>query len=149
MESIEITYFRSSLCPNMLFDSKEDAENFDETLKRYSESSEAEKEFKKAVKQYPSPYAVVLAIKQNRFHFNLVGEHSKELIIACENMICGYNGLADDECYICAMNYLYNKFYYEKSNEKKQLEIVMIIELNITQPTAGSNLKFGELNEFS
>lgn len=41
MESIEITYFRSSLCPNMLFDSKEDANNFDEILKRYSESPEA------------------------------------------------------------------------------------------------------------
>lgn len=119
MESIEITYFRSSLCPNMLFDSKEDAENFDETLKRYSESSEAEKEFRKAVSQYPCLYAVELAIKQNRFHFNLVGEHSEELIIACENMIGGYGDLADDECYICAMNYLYNKFYYEKSNEKK------------------------------
>lgn len=115
MESIEITYFRSSLCPNMLFGSKEDAENFDETLKRYSESPEAEKEFRKAA----SPYAAVdLAIKQNRFHFNLVGEHSDELIAACENMTGGYNGLADDECYICAMNYLNNKFYYEKSNKK-------------------------------
>lgn len=122
MESIEITYFRSSLCPNMLFGSKEDAENFDETLKRYSESPEAEKEFRKAASQYPSPYAVDLAIKQNRFHFNLVGEHSDELIAACENMTGGYNGLADDECYICAMNYLNNKFYYEKSNKKNSKE---------------------------
>ena len=119
MESIEITYFRSSLCPNMLFDSKEDAENFDETLKRYSESSEAEKEFRKAVSQYSCLYAVELAIKQDCFHLNLIGEHSEELIIACENMIGGYGDLADDEYYICAMNYLYNKFYCEKSNEKK------------------------------
>lgn len=114
MESIKITYFRSSLCPNMLFDSKEDAENFDETLKRYSESPEAEREFRKAASQYPSQYAVDLAIKQDYFHLNLVGEHSEELIIACENMIGGYGDLADDECYICAMNYLYNKFYHKK-----------------------------------
>ena len=33
MEGIEITYFISSLCHNMLFGSKEDVENFDETLK--------------------------------------------------------------------------------------------------------------------
>ena len=97
---------------------KKDAENFDETLK-YSESSEAEKEFRKAVNQYSCLYAVESAIKQDCFHLNFVGEHSEELIIACENMIEGYGDLADDECYICAMNYLYNKFYYEKSNEKK------------------------------
>lgn len=80
MENIEITYFRSILCPNMLFDSKEDAENFDETLKHYSESLEAEKEFRKAASRYPSQYAMDLAIKQDRFHFNLVGEHSEGLI---------------------------------------------------------------------
>ena len=66
-----------------------DAENFDKTLKRYSESSEAEKEFRKAVSQYSCLYAVESAIKQDCFHLNLVGEHSEELIIACENMIGG------------------------------------------------------------
>lgn len=118
MESIEITYFRSSLCPNMLFDSKEDANNFDEILKRYSESPEAKREFRKALIQYPSRYAVDLAIKQNNFHHHLLGKYSDELILACENMVGGCDGLANDECYICAMNYLNNKFYYEKSNKK-------------------------------
>ena len=112
MEGFETTYFRSEMCPNMLFGSKEDAKNFDETLKHYSENPEAEQEFRKAAEQYPSAYAVDLAIEQNRFHFNLIGPHSDELIAACENMTGGYDGLADDDCYICAMNYLNNKFYH-------------------------------------
>lgn len=105
-----LEYFESELCPPMLFDSKEDAAYFDTLLEDYCSNPEAREEFKKALNQYASYSAVEYAIEANDFHFNLEGPYSDRLILACENMVAGSEGLEDDDCYTCAMNYILNHY---------------------------------------
>ena len=108
---IVVKYYKSKECPQMLFGSREDADYFDNILSNYIHNDSAIAEFKTALDLYPSFYVVQLRINFGTFHFDLVGPESDKLILACENMIGGWEGLEDDNCYTCAMNYIFHKLY--------------------------------------
>lgn len=105
------TYYRSKQCPQMAFACQSDADNFDNALLIAAEGGKAE--FDEACYEYPSFAAVVYAIHQQQFHFNMRGQFLDEVITQAENMIAGFDGLDDDDCYTCPTNYLLYHFYPE------------------------------------
>lgn len=108
-KTLTITYYHSNFIEEMLFDSKEDADEFDNALKDYLNNPKTINEFKMAG-NYPSLNAMQRAIETNEFQ-NQLGCESERLILACENMACGNNGINEDYCYRIPLMYIFNKIY--------------------------------------
>lgn len=111
MEKMNLTFYKSSLIQEMLFDSEEDAKTFDIALTDYLNDNNAVNEFKSAMSKYSSLYAIEYAINNDTFHFNL-GEYSDNLILASENMADGCNGVSIDDCYKLPLMFILNKIRY-------------------------------------
>ena len=111
MDKIELTYFASDECPDMLFDTEEEAINFDLILIGYCDNKKAIQEFKNAERQYASEYAVRYNINNGTFIHTLKGPYSDSLIIAAERMASIQGDLSDDNPYIEMLNYIMNKLY--------------------------------------
>lgn len=109
IESYEL--WSSDLIPNFKFDCQEDADNFDKVLKVFTECPEAKLEWDKAEMQYASLYAVQYAINGLRFHFDLQGPYSEDLIGACENVIEIWEQDDQYDCYTAPMNYIFSKLH--------------------------------------
>lgn len=108
-KTLTITYYHSNLIEEMLFDSKEDADEFDNALKDYLNNPKTINEFKMAG-NYPSINAMKRAIETNEFQ-NELGIESERLILACENMVSGFNGANENDCYRIPLMYVFNKIY--------------------------------------
>lgn len=106
---VKLEYTQSSILKEMLFSNKEDAYEFDCALIHYLNNPKAINEFKMAG-NYPSINAMQRAIETNEFQ-NQLGRESERLILACENMVCGNNGINEDDCYRIPLMYIFNKIY--------------------------------------
>lgn len=106
---LTLSYYQSSILKEMLFSNKEDAYEFDCALTNYLNNPKAINEFKMAG-NYPSLNAMQRAIETNEFQ-NQLGRESERLILACENMACGNNGINEDDCYRIPLMYIFNKIY--------------------------------------
>lgn len=104
-ESINVTYYPSSIIDGMLFDCLEDANHFDEVLNNYVNNPEALSEFTKP--NLASWAAVEYHIDYGDYHLMIQGEHTEELIEACERMVAWENNYSED-CYTPVMNYIFN-----------------------------------------
>ena len=111
MNKIELTYFASDECPDMLFDTEEEAASFDLILIGYCNNKNAIQEFKNAESQYASEGAVRYNIENGTFIHNLKGPYSDSLIIAAERVSSTQGDLSDDNPYIEMFNYIINKLY--------------------------------------
>lgn len=111
MNKIELTYFASDECPDMLFDTEEEAASFDLILIGYCNNKKAIQEFKNAESQYASEYAVRYNIENGTFIHNLKGPYSDALVIAVECMASTQGDLSEDNPYIEMLNYIINKLY--------------------------------------
>lgn len=104
--------YASEEIPCMLFDCPEDADNFDNVLKKYVTNKEAIAEFDKAERNYASLSAVLYNIDNHTFHHNLSGDYSEELIAAAENMIDTYGtDIEEGDCYTPVMYYIFHKLH--------------------------------------
>ncbi len=108
-KTLTITYYHSNIINEMLFYSEEDADEFDNALNDFLNNKNAIKEFKSAG-NYPSLVAMKSAIINNTFQHTL-GNESERLILACENMVSGYNGADENDCYKLPLLYIFNKIY--------------------------------------
>lgn len=108
-KTLTITYYYSNIIKEMLFSNEEDADEFDNALEDYLNNPKAIKEFKMAG-NYPSINAMQRAIETNEFQ-NQLGRESERLMLACENMVCGNNGINEDDCYRIPLMYIFNKIY--------------------------------------
>lgn len=108
-KTLTITYYHSNILEEMLFSSQEDADEFDNALKDYLNNPKAIYEFQVSGK-YPSIQAMERAIEANEFQETL-GTESERLILACENMASGFNGVSEDDCYRIPLMYIFNKIY--------------------------------------
>ena len=108
-KTLTITYYHSNIIEIMLFSTEEDADEFDNALKDYLNSPKAINEFKMSG-SYPSINAMKRAIETNEFQ-NELGIESERLILACENMVSGFNGANENDCYRIPLMYVFNKIY--------------------------------------
>lgn len=106
-KKVELTMYTSEECPDLYFDSKEDADLFDEEIVKYLKDPEALKDWDRVERQYPSYGAINLAIQQGRFHFSL-GDPSDNMIAALENCI---DSTDDADIYTIACNYIFYKIH--------------------------------------
>ena len=116
---ITYTYYSSDILENMLFKTEEDAKDFDNTLEDFINSSESIDEFKKLLNHYASYVSVRNAINRGEFHYGLAGIKSYKLILACEKMVNGRNGLGSTEYYKEALLYILN---YIVKNDKEEMD---------------------------
>ena len=104
--------YASEEIPCMLFDCPEDADNFDEVLKKYVANKDALAEFNEAERNYASLGAVLYHIENVTFHHQLKGDYSEELIAAAENMIDTFGeDIEEGDCYTPVMNYIFHKLH--------------------------------------
>lgn len=108
-KTFTITFYHSNIIEEMLFDSEEDAEYFDNTLEEYLNSTEAIKEFKSV--KFASIEAIKWNINNDMFINYLKGDYSEKLIEAAERMVEGYNGATQEDCYKLTLLYIFDKIY--------------------------------------
>lgn len=116
---ITYTYYSSDILEDMLFKTEKDAKDFDNTLMDFINSPEAIDEFKRLSNHYASYASVRHAINRGEFHYGLAGIKSYELILACEKMVSGRNGLGATEYYKEALLYILNKIV---ENDKEGMD---------------------------
>lgn len=104
--------YKSELISEMIFSSKQKAEQFDNIITKILNNKNTKQIFDSI--KYASHYSALRAIEMNEFHFDLLDlndEDFNELISLCEEVYDILDGDIYDDCYKIPLNFLYLKIY--------------------------------------